>query len=236
MQTVGLFLKVLWSPGEAMFLLSKNPRVLAPVVFLSLSSLLAVLAVQAKVRFGELYMNMLAVSPQAARMPEEAKAQMQTLMNARAIQGAFVVMSVVGPLLLVLIVAALYFGLFTIVGREGSFKAFVSITAFAFVPGIFSQIAMVVRASVVLPSLLLLDEIGSLSPATFIDRGSASPVLFAAVNSIDLVSIWSLILLVIGYGFVTPKSQSKATRAAAVFGLFFVYIAIKLGVAALQSL
>jgi predicted Abi (CAAX) family protease len=40
MRSVSLLFKVLWSPGEAMFLLSKTPRVVAPLVFLSLMSLL----------------------------------------------------------------------------------------------------------------------------------------------------------------------------------------------------
>jgi len=236
MQTIGLFFKVLWSPGEAMFLLSKNPRVLAPMLFLTLCSVLATIAVQTKVKFGELYMNMLAVTPQLAQMPEEAKANMQRLMNSPAINGVFIGFAIVGPLLMILIVTALYFGAFTIAGREGGFKAFLSITAFAFVPIIFSYIAMIVRAFVVVPSLLMLDEIGSLSPAPFLDRGAVTPLVFAAINSIDLVTIWTLILLVIGYSFVTPKSQSKVTRALVVFGVFAVYLALKLAGPALQSL
>src|SRR5262245_6544995 len=117
MKAIGLLFKVLWSPGEAMFLLSKNPRVLAPMVFLSLSSLLAGIAIQTKVSFGELYMNMLARSPQAAQMPEEAKAQMQRIMTMPAVQGVFMASAVVIPLVTVLIVAAIYFGLFSMLNN-----------------------------------------------------------------------------------------------------------------------
>src|SRR5262245_56364151 len=235
MKGIGLLFKVLWSPGEAMFDLSKNPRVLTPMVFLSLSSLLAAIAIQTKVRFGELYMNMLARSPQAARMPEEAKAQMQRLMSLPAIQGVFVGSAVVIPLLTVLIVAALYFGFFSMLGREGGFKAFLSITAFAFVPTIFSQLAGVLRAFVVVPSSLMLDELGSLSPATFLNRDSASPVLFSVVNSLDFISIWILILLVIGFGFVSRKGVSKAARTGVVFGLFLLYVGLKVAAVGLQG-
>jgi hypothetical protein len=235
MKGIGLLFKVLWSPGEAMFFLAKNPRILTPLLFLSLSSLLTAIAVQTKVRFGELYMNMIARSPQAARMPEEAKAQMQRLMSMPAIQGVFVGSAVVIPLLLVVFVAALYFGLFSMLGREGGFKAFISITAFAFVPMIFSQLAGVVRAFVVVPSSLMLDELGSLSPATFLNRDSTSPMLFSLVNSLDFISIWILILLVIGYGFVSRKGVSKATRTLVVFGVFLLYVGLKLAGVAMQG-
>jgi len=235
MQSVGLLFKVLWSPGEAMFLLSKNPRVLVPLAFLSLSSLLAAIAVQTKVQFSELYMNMVARTPQAAQMTEEAKAQMQRLMSSPLIQGWFVGAAVLGPLVLVVVVALIYFAVLSMLGREGGFKAVLSITAFAFVPTIFSQIAMIVRVFTVPSSFLVLDELGSLSPATFVDRDSSSPLLFATVNSIDFVSIWILILLVIGYGFVTRKGLSVASRATATVAVFMIYQAIKLGFVALQS-
>src|SRR2546428_9563636 len=104
MGSIGLLLKVLWSPGEAMFLISKNPRALAPILFLSLSSLFAAVAIQTKVQFGELYMNMITRSPQAARLPEETKA-LQRLMSLPLMQGVFVASAVVVPLLTVLIVA-----------------------------------------------------------------------------------------------------------------------------------
>jgi hypothetical protein len=93
----------------------------------------------------------------------------------------------------------------------------------------------VVRAFTMPASFLMLDELGSLSPAPFIDRDSVSPVMFAAVNSVDLISIWTLALLVIGYGFVTRKSLSAGTRTVAVLSVFFIYQVLKLGYTAISS-
>jgi hypothetical protein len=126
-------------------------------------------------------------------------------------------------------------GLFSMLGREGPFKAFFSITAFSFVPTVFGQLAGVARVFVIPPSALMLDELGSLSPAVFLERDSVSPVLFTAANMMDLVSIWILILMIIGYGFVTPKSLSKTTRAITVLSLFVIYQAIRLGFVALRG-
>jgi len=201
-----------------MFLLSKNPRVLLPVAFVVLSSIVTGTVVLTQVPAAELAMRALERSPLTANLSDEAKG--------RARQRAPYTMAVgfvLGPLLAVVIVTVVYFAVFTILGREGSFKAFFSITAFAFVPIIFRQLAAMLSAFVVPPSSIMPDELGSLSPSVFLDRDSISPVLFTGVNMIDVVSIWVLCLLVIGFGFVTRKSLSKTTRAGAVFGVFLVY-------------
>ena len=157
-------------------------------------------------------------------------------MNSPVVKGFTFVSVAIGPVLMIVLVAGIYFALFTILGREGGFKSFLSITAFAFVPTIFRQVAAVLSAFMVPTSSLMPDELGSLSPAVFMDRDSVSPVLFAAVNTIDLVSVWVLILLVIGYGFVTRKSLSKSSRAAAVIGVFMLYVALRLASAAVRGI
>jgi len=236
MQSISLLFKVLWSPGEAMFLLSKNPKVLAPVLFLTLFSIVTATVFVVKVDTAELTMRTIEKSSRGSSLSDEQKAQLRRQIDSPAVKGFTFVSAVLGAGLMVLIVAAIYFALFTMLGREGGFKAFFSITAYAFVPTVFRSLAGIVSAFVVPASSLMLDELGSLSPAVFLDRDSVSPVLFAAVNTIDLVSIWVLILLGIGYGFVTRKGLSKASRAAAILGVFLVYVVFRLGSAAIRGI
>src|SRR4030095_5107725 len=92
---------------------------------------------------------------------------------------------VIGPIIVILIVTAIYFAVFTILGREGGFKAFLSITAFAFVPSIFRQLAVILSAYTIPAASTMPDELGSLSPAVFVDPDALSPAVFAAINSID---------------------------------------------------
>jgi Yip1 domain len=236
MESISLLFKVLWSPGEAMFLLSKTPRVLTPLVFFALFSVVTGGAMMMKVDSAELTMRAIEKSTRGASLSDEQKTQIRGQMNSPAVKALTFVSVVFGPLLMIVIVAGIYFVLFTILGREGGYKAYLSITAFAFVPTIFRQLAATLSAFVVPPSSLMPDELGSLSPAVFLDRDSVSPVLFAGINTIDLVSIWILILLVIGYGFVTRKSLSQASRAAAIFGVFLLYVALRLTSAAVRGI
>ena len=179
MQSVDLLFKVLWSPREAMSFLSKNTRVLAPMLFLCLFSMLTGGAVLMKVDSAELALRTIERSTRGASLSDEQKARVRQQMNSPIVKGLTFASTVIGPLLLIAIVAGVYFALFTMLGREGSFKAFFSITAFAFVPSIFRQLAAVLSAFFVPPSSLMPDELGSLSPAVFLDRDSVSPVLFA---------------------------------------------------------
>ena len=235
MESVGLLFKVLWSPGEAMSFLSKNPRVLAPMLFLCLLSMLTGGAILMKVDAADLALRTIERSSRGASLTDEQKAQIRQQVNSPIIKGLTFVSTVIGPLLLIAIVAGVYFALFTMLGREGGFKAFFSITAFAFIPSIFRQFAAVLSVFVVPASSLMPDELGSLSPAVFLDRDSVSPVLFTGVNTIDVVTIWILILLVIGYGFVTRKSLSKTARAGAVAGVFLIYVCLRLVSAAIRG-
>jgi hypothetical protein len=235
MRSIGLLLKVLWSPGEAMFLISKNPRVLVPIVFLVLCSIAGGTLLMSKLSPADLAMRAIERSPQGANMTDEQKEQLRQRINSPIARVFAVTSAAISPIVMVLIVASLYFGIFTIVGRDGTYKAFFSITAFASVPLIFRQGAAVLSAFVVPASSIMPDELGSLSPAVFLDRDSIPRMLFAAINQIDVVSLWILCLLVIGYGFVTSKSVSKVARGSVVFGVFLLYAAIRVGLASLQG-
>ncbi len=235
MQTIGLLFKVLWSPGETMFLLSKNPRVLVPILFSCLVSFATGAVVMTKLDLAELTIRQIERSPQAANFSGQQKDAMRQQMNSQLVKGFTFVSTAVSPVVIILVVTLIYFALFTILGRDGDFKSYVSITAFAFVPLVFRQLALVLSALFLPSSAIMLDELGSLSPSVFLDRDSMSPVAFAAISTVDLVSIWILALLIIGYGFVTRKSLSKATRAGAVIGVFLVFVAFRLALAALRG-
>src|SRR3989442_7230511 len=109
MRSVGLLLKVLWAPGEAMFLLSKNPRVLVPILFVALSSLLSGIIVTSKVPAGELAMRVIERSPQGANLSDEAKEQIRQRVNSPAARTLTIGSTSLGPPLLLLVVAGGFF-------------------------------------------------------------------------------------------------------------------------------
>src|SRR5881396_1798078 len=124
MQSVGLLFKVIWSPAEAMLLLSKDPRVLAPIVFLCVFSALTGAVVMTKLDPADLAMRAIERSRQGANLSDEAKENIRRQINSPLMRGFTRVSAVIGPIITIVIVSALYFALFTLIGREGGFKAF----------------------------------------------------------------------------------------------------------------
>src|SRR5215469_7931843 len=124
MQTISLLFKVLWSPAESMFILSKKPRVLVPMLFLCLFSLIAGTVMTMKVDVADLTIRAIERTPRGATMSDQQKDQMRQAMNSPAGKGLTFVSTAVGTPIMILVVTAIYFVLFTIAGREGNFKSF----------------------------------------------------------------------------------------------------------------
>jgi hypothetical protein len=70
------------------------------------------------------------------------------------------------------------------------------------------------------------------NPAFLVDM-KANPVLFSLLSSIDLFTIWTVVLLIIGFAFVARVSKAKS--AAIVISLWAVALVIKLGFAAIGA-
>lgn len=206
------------------------------MLFLTLCSALAAGASAWKVDTAELTLRMIESSNRNMTLSEEQKAQIRRQMNLPAIKGATLASGILGPQVVIFLVAVVYFALFTVLGRDCTFKTFCSITTYAFIPQIFRQFAAVLTIYVVPSSALVLDELGSLGPSVFVDRDSVSPALFAGIASVDVVSIWILALLVIGYKFTKQKGFSVATRTSAVVAVFLIYVVLRMAGAALQGL
>ena len=78
-------------------------------------------------------------------------------------------------------------------------------------------------------------ELGSISPGIFLDPLETSAPLLALARAMDLVTIWVLVLLTIGYRRLAPKRTSAITVAVAVFGVWLVTVAVRVGFYVLAS-
>src|SRR5207253_8786319 len=132
-----------------------------PLVFLSLFSMLTGAAVMTKISPADLAIRAIEKSPRGANFSEDQKDQLRKTMDSAVVKTLTFCSPAFGPAVLVLLITGLYFGLFTLLGREGGFKAFLSITAFAFIPSIFRQLAAVLSVYVVPAASIMPDELGS---------------------------------------------------------------------------
>lgn len=131
------------------------------------------------------------------------------------------------------VIAAVFLLAFKLMGGEGTFKQFFSVTIYSWVPQILKAIAssiiIATRGKMTAPEMesLVKSNLGFLA-----DQKSA-PIPFAFLSSIDIFNIWMVVLLVIGLSFGARVSRGKA--AGVVVALWIVIILFKIGMAALQS-
>jgi hypothetical protein len=235
MESFALLLKTFWSPGEAMFKASKNPKaIIVPLIFLGASAMF--FGYQSATRIDTVQVAVKAAQKFGAELPPEVRQQMEAQRNSPAAKAQSIVQGLIGPPIMIGLLTLLFFGIFTLVGRDGGFMAFFSVTTFALIPSIFRNIAGGLMLIYIPQNSLAIDELGGISPAILLDRASTSKRLFALVNSMDLISFWILALMVIGYRFTTTKSVSTTTRVLCVLAPWLLWVGFMVAIAPFNPL
>jgi hypothetical protein len=146
------------------------------------------------------------------------------------------IVAVAGPIIFALLLSLIYWGAFNVFSSaQLRFAVPFSIVSYSFVPGLLgSALALIVlslkRYGDVDPQHLMATSVASLLPP------GAAPWLVSLGTSLDLFWIWTMILLVIGFSAANPKKISKGTAFSVIFGLWFVYLAVKVGWSAISGI
>lgn len=142
----------------------------------------------------------------------------------------------VSPLMGVLwyvIVAGALLLAFRMMGGEGNFVQALSTTLYAWMPllifGIIMTIIIVARGSV---DPTQMATVVKSNPAFLVDMKEQA-VLYSFLSNFDIFTIWTIVLLILGFSTFTKTSRGKS--AAIVISLWVVFILIKLGFAALGA-
>ncbi len=223
---------VLFSPTRTFELIRERPTWLVALVILVLLGTAGGYLVGQKLDWEEVARGQLA---QSSRQLSEDQIEQSI-----AITESFgPKMAVVGPLLggpvIYLLVALLFWVLLKMLGGDFSYKASFATTVHGLMPsGVSALLSLPVIMSrgeldyeAVRSGGLLASNLGAFASE---ETGAA---MLALLSSVDLFSIWSLILLSIGFAVVAKVSQTKA--ATAVVGLWVVYVLFKVGAAAVSG-
>ena len=131
-----------------------------------------------------------------------------------------------------LIIGAVLMGVFNFgFGTEVSFQQALSITFYAFLPGIIGYVLLVI-------AILLRSDPNSIdlasgnpiatSPAFFMDW-SANKFLYALASGADIIRIWQIILLGLGFATVASSPRRKLAPSTAIVTIFAIYAVLVIG-------
>jgi hypothetical protein len=219
---------VLFSPNETFASIARQPDWVIPLMLMLVVSLIAGILMAQRVDFTS-----------AAREAMEEKnippdrvesAVKMTAAISRVASYCAPIFSVIG----FLVIAGVLLLAFRLFGGEGNFKQAFSVSVYAWMPALLKSI-------ITLAVLLTRESMGAEDLAIavrsnlgFLVSMKSNPMAFAVLTSLDIFTVWVLILFSIGFAYVARVSKAKS--ATIVVTLWLVTVLFKLVPAAMRSL
>lgn len=153
---------------------------------------------------------------QGQTIPEDASAMMGTMAKVTSTFGF-----AIAPWIVALLGGLATWIATRLVGAKLTFGQSAMISAWSYTPAMLGAVAMAVHGALVDPSTIRGVGDAQLGPARFIDPETASPVLLALLQQIDLFNLWGLALTVIGIMVVARKDMGTSILATLIRFAFF---------------
>src|SRR5882672_9997265 len=201
---------VLFSPDTTFASIARRPDWVVPLVLIMVLALANGILIASRIDFG---------APAREAMAQNKNMTQQDMDRAEKMAvGMGKVAKFIGPIITIivlLIVAGALLLAVRLMGGEGDFKQAFSVTCYAWFPNVIQ--------SIVLTIIVMAKGATAINPQTFptmvrsnlaflVDM-KTQPMAFALLSSLDLFTIWVVVLLVIGFAYVGRISKAKAAVA-----------------------
>jgi hypothetical protein len=228
MSEPGRLAGVFYEPGKVFADLAEHPRFIWPLVIMIVLGLAFSYSISTHVGWDQTIRQTLTNNPRTADLTPAQKEQA----IARGAQVAGVigwVGAVVGPPVLILIIAGILTGLFNaLLGTDLKFKQMFSITAYAMlIRGLYS--ILIILVMYLKPPEDFDIRFNPFSIGGYLDRSETPKWLMSLATSLDLFSIWVVVVLAIGFSVAAKKiSFTKSLTAIAIPWLIVVMASMAL--------
>ncbi|HVO99667.1 MAG TPA: YIP1 family protein [Bryobacteraceae bacterium] len=216
MSEIGRLAGVFFEPGKVFADLAAKPRWLVPILISILLGLCFVYALNSRVGWDQTIRQAMTNNPRTADLTPAQKEQAIQ----RGAQVAAIVAwigAILGPPVFVLVIAGVLTGLFNaLLGTDLRFGQMFSITAYAMlVRGLYT--VLIVLILYLKPPEDFDIRFNPFSIGGYLNRTDTPKWLMSLATSFDLFSIWSIVLLAIGFSVASKKlSFGKCLTAIAI--------------------
>jgi hypothetical protein len=226
--SVGRVIGVFFSPKQTFEDIVRKPSWVLPVALLTLFSIGVSLAINQRINFREFMSQQIEKNPRSANLSAEQK-QQQIEGGAKFTPIVIWAFGVCGPALFVLFVALAMWGAYNLLaGANTDFGTSFAITAHAALTGLVSSSLMILVLYLKPPGTVDLENPVATNLAAVLADDSAK-WLFKLLNSIDIFSFWTLILLAIGFAATNPKKLKGSKAFTIAFSVWAVYVVFRVG-------
>jgi len=231
---VGRIVGVIFSPKSTFADIARKPSWQLPVILLAVLGAIVAVALNQKMDWREYVNQQIEKSPRAAALSAEQK-QRQIEAGAKFAPISAYVFGIPAPLVVVLIVAGVMLGAYNLVsGANINYKTALAIVSHAFVPAMLGNLLFLLVLFLKPPGTFDLENPVATNVAVFLPEGSAK-WLEALAKNVDILAIWITLLIAVGFAAANPKRLPGNRSFNVAFGVFAVYIVIRVGLAFVLS-
>ncbi len=223
---------VLFSPDETFADIARRPNILLPLAVLFVVSVLSAVVLIPRIDFESTVREQMERNPRSASM---SPSDMDRAVRMGAAFGKVVGYS--SPVVAIAvwgIIAGVLLIAFRLFGGEGTFKQAFAVTLYAWFPLLIKSI--ITTAVAWTKGTIDASQLATLvtsNPAFLLDM-KEHPVAFSFLSSFDIFAIWSLVLFIIGFAYVSRMTKAKS--ATIVISLWAVMIFFKVAFAAFGAM
>ena len=230
----GRVIGVFFSPKATFEDIARKPSWVLPILLTTVLSVISVTALNQRMDWRSYIVQQIEKSPRGEQLTAEQK-QQQAETGAKFTVGIVYVSGFLVPICFALFVGLVMWGAYNLLAGTGaSFSQSFSIVAHAGLVGIITTPLFLL--------VLYLRPPGSFDPnnplatnlAALLPEDSAK-WLTALCKSIDVFSLWTLILIAIGFAAVNPRKLKGAKSFTVAFTVWAVYVVLRVGWAFITS-
>jgi len=231
---VGRIVGVVLSPKSTFADIARKPSWLLPVILLAVLGAVVAVALNQKMDWRGYMSQQIEKSPRAGALSAEQK-QQQIEAGAKFAPISAYVFGIPAPLVVVLTVAGVMLGAYNLMaGANINYKTALAIVSHAFVPAMLGNLLFLLVLFLKPAGTFDLENPVATNVAVFLPEGSAK-WLEALAKNIDILAIWITLLIAAGFAAANPKRLPGNRSFNIAFGVFAVYIVIRMGLAFVLS-
>lgn len=193
--------------------------------------------VNSKIGMRQVSENQIHLSPKAEERLQQAtpeQREMQMKFSTYAIEGAFyagpVILIIMGLVISLVMWGTINFGF----GGKATFGSVLAVWMYGMLPSVFkSLLGIVVIYAGAAPESFNIKNFAPTNVGAFLNPTDVGPALYSLATSIDLVTIWTLVLVGMGTAMVAGVKRSSGYIAA--FGWWALITLVGVGIAAVAG-
>jgi hypothetical protein len=231
---LGRLFGVLFSPGKTFSEIVQRPSWLAPTVVLVVLSLVASILFVQRVDWREVISQQIEKSPQAAQLSAEQKEQ-RVEAGAKIAPIFGYVGGLVAPVVILLLTCLVMWGAYSVLsGVNPGFLTAFSISAHSFMTALVSTPIFLLVIFLKPRGTIDIENPVATNLAAFLPEES-SKWLMTLCKQFDIFTIWTLILLAIGFAAVNPKRLKTGKAIGIALTVWLAYVVVRTGIAWVMS-